>query len=51
MGQTLTEKIIARAGGVSDVRPGQIVTVKVDLAMAHDFPARADGGLGSRNWA
>ncbi len=43
MGQTLTEKIIARAGGLSEVRPGQIVTVKVDLAMAHD-------SSGPRRW-
>ena len=36
MGHTLTEKIIARAAGLTTVLPGQIVTVKVDLAMAHD---------------
>ena len=43
MGQTLTEKIIARAGGLAAVQPGQIVTVKVDLAMAHD-------SSGPRRW-
>jgi 3-isopropylmalate/(R)-2-methylmalate dehydratase large subunit len=43
LGQTLTEKIIARAGGLADVRPGQIVTVKVNLAMAHD-------SSGPRRW-
>jgi 3-isopropylmalate/(R)-2-methylmalate dehydratase large subunit len=43
LGQTLTEKIIARAGGLAGVRPGQIVTVKVDLAMAHD-------SSGPRRW-
>jgi 3-isopropylmalate/(R)-2-methylmalate dehydratase large subunit len=43
LAQTLTEKIIARAGGLSAVRPGQIVTVKVDLAMAHD-------SSGPRRW-
>ncbi len=43
MAQTLTEKIIARAAGVSAVHPGQIVTVKVDLAMAHD-------SSGPRRW-
>jgi 3-isopropylmalate/(R)-2-methylmalate dehydratase large subunit len=35
MGATLAEKIIARATGRS-VRPGEIVTCKVDLAMMHD---------------
>lgn len=39
----MTEKIIARAGGLSAVKPGQIVTVKVDLAMAHD-------SSGPRRW-
>jgi 3-isopropylmalate/(R)-2-methylmalate dehydratase large subunit len=43
LAQTLTEKIIARAGGLSPVQPGQIVTVKVDLAMAHD-------SSGPRRW-
>ncbi len=43
MAQTLTEKIIARAAGLATVRPGQIVTVKVDLAMAHD-------SSGPRRW-
>ncbi len=36
MGQTLAEKIIARAAGREHVRPGEIVTCKVDLAMMHD---------------
>jgi 3-isopropylmalate/(R)-2-methylmalate dehydratase large subunit len=35
MGATLAEKIIARAAGKA-VRPGEIVTCKVDLAMMHD---------------
>jgi 3-isopropylmalate/(R)-2-methylmalate dehydratase large subunit len=43
LAQTLTEKIIARAAGLATVRPGQIVTVKVDLAMAHD-------SSGPRRW-
>jgi 3-isopropylmalate/(R)-2-methylmalate dehydratase large subunit len=34
--QTLAEKIIARAAGRSSVRPGEIVTCRVDLAMMHD---------------
>jgi 3-isopropylmalate/(R)-2-methylmalate dehydratase large subunit len=36
MPATLTEKIIARASGRMRVRPGEIVTCKVDLAMFHD---------------
>jgi len=36
MGQTLAEKIIARAAGRATVKPGEIVTCKVDLAMVHD---------------
>lgn len=36
MGQTLTEKLIARACGRESVTPGEIVTCKVDLAMVHD---------------
>jgi len=35
-GMTLAEKIIARAAGRDGVRPGEIVTCKVDLAMIHD---------------
>lgn len=34
--QTLAEKIIARAAGQESVRPGEIVTCKVDFAMVHD---------------
>lgn len=33
---TLAEKIIARAAGRDLVRPGELVTVQVDLAMIHD---------------
>jgi 3-isopropylmalate/(R)-2-methylmalate dehydratase large subunit len=43
LGKTLTEKIIARAAGLPEVVPGQVVTVKVDLAMAHD-------SSGPRRW-
>jgi 3-isopropylmalate/(R)-2-methylmalate dehydratase large subunit len=42
-GHTLAEKIIARAAGLSSVRPGDLVTVKIDLAMAHD-------SSGPRRW-
>ncbi len=40
---TLAQKILARAAGKSRVEPGEIVTVKVDLAMAHD-------SSGPRRW-
>lgn len=43
-GRTLAEKIVARAAGVDRVRPGEIVTCKVDLAFAHD-------SSGPRRWA
>jgi len=36
MGLTLAEKLIARAAGREAVRPGEIVTARVDLAMMHD---------------
>jgi 3-isopropylmalate/(R)-2-methylmalate dehydratase large subunit len=36
MGLTLAEKLIARAAGKDSVRPGDNVTVQVDLAMMHD---------------
>ncbi|MEM6462430.1 MAG: 3-isopropylmalate dehydratase large subunit [Pseudomonadota bacterium] len=36
MKTTLAQKIIARAAGLDHVTPGEIATVKVDLAMIHD---------------
>ena len=44
MGQTITEKILARHSGQDEVRPGDIVMCRVDLAMANDVtaPAAAD---------
>jgi 3-isopropylmalate/(R)-2-methylmalate dehydratase large subunit len=36
MGMTLSEKIIARAAGRASVKPDDIVTVDVDVAMIHD---------------
>ena len=41
---TMAEKLIARAAGLENVRPGQIVTANVDLAFAHD-------SSGPRRWA
>ncbi len=42
--QTLAQKLLARAAGLSFVKSGDIVTVNVDLAMAHD-------SSGPRRWA
>jgi 3-isopropylmalate/(R)-2-methylmalate dehydratase large subunit len=39
MGQTITEKILARAAGEDEVRAGDIVEAKVDLALANDITA------------
>ncbi len=36
MGQSIAEKIIAKAAGRDEVQPGEIVTCAVDLAMIHD---------------
>ncbi|NJO74644.1 MAG: 3-isopropylmalate dehydratase, partial [Leptolyngbyaceae cyanobacterium RM1_406_9] len=36
MGMTLTEKILARASGRSEVKPGENIWVNVDLLMTHD---------------
>jgi len=33
---TLAEKLVARAAGQAVVRPGEVITAKVDLAMMHD---------------
>jgi 3-isopropylmalate/(R)-2-methylmalate dehydratase large subunit len=52
---TLAEKIIARAASKDSVRPGDIVTCRVDLAMMHDSsgPRRMKPkleALGARVW-
>jgi len=39
MGMTLTEKILAEHAGRGYVEPGELVTVKVDLAIANDITA------------
>jgi len=36
MGMTITEKILAEHAGVEEVRPGQIVTCRVDVVLAND---------------
>ncbi len=43
LAMTLVEKVIARAAGREAVRPGEIVTAKVDFAFAHD-------SSGPRRW-
>ncbi|MCH6587352.1 MAG: 3-isopropylmalate dehydratase large subunit [Proteobacteria bacterium] len=55
MGRTLAEKIICRAAGAETVRPGEIVTCRVDLAMVHDASGPRRVGpmlerLGARVW-
>ncbi|OUM90417.1 MAG: 3-isopropylmalate dehydratase large subunit [Bacillus thermozeamaize] len=55
MGETLAQKIIARASGKSHVYPGEIVDVNVDLAMMHDLggPRRINAAmekLGATVW-
>ena len=42
-GLTLVEKILAQAAGVDRVAAGDMITVRVDLAMAHD-------SSGPRRW-
>src|SRR4030042_5341924 len=36
MGMTITEKILARSGGVKTVVPGQLVDANIDVVMCHD---------------
>ena len=54
-GSTLSEKIVARACGRAQVRPGEVVTCRVDLALMHDSsgPRRVKSHLerlGARVW-
>lgn len=39
MGQTITEKILAAHSSKKEVYPGELITAKVDLAMANDVTA------------
>ncbi|MEO8387989.1 3-isopropylmalate dehydratase large subunit [Polaromonas sp.] len=39
MNQTIAQKILARASGLESVQPGEIITAKVDLALANDITA------------
>jgi 3-isopropylmalate/(R)-2-methylmalate dehydratase large subunit len=38
-GQTLTEKLLARAGGRTKVKPGEIVVIEPDVVLSHDNTA------------
>ena len=42
MGQTITEKILARVGGRGPVRAGDEVLAKPDFVIAYDFPGYTD---------
>lgn len=42
MGSTITEKILARAGGMDVVRPGQNAPFRPDYMVAYDFPGYTD---------
>ncbi|MEM8811341.1 MAG: aconitase family protein [Pseudomonadota bacterium] len=42
MGQTIAEKILSRAAGVSSVAAGQEIKVKPDFVIAYDFPGYTD---------
>jgi len=39
MGQTMAEKLLARAAGREEVFPGELVIVKIDLALGNDITA------------
>ncbi len=39
MGMTITEKILAEHSGKKEVHPGDLITAKIDLAMANDVTA------------
>lgn len=54
MGMTISEKILARAAGLNQVKPGENVTASIDLAMAHEamrgvWPILKEVGV-SRVW-
>ena len=40
MGMTIAEKILAKKAGLTEVRPGQYVTAKIDILMAGDSTAQ-----------
>jgi homoaconitate hydratase family protein len=50
MGMTMAEKILSRASGQYEVAPGQFVTAKIDLAMAHEAIASVFVSLAGIGW-
>jgi homoaconitate hydratase family protein len=46
MGMTFAQKVLARAAGLGQVLPGQIVTVKPDHLLTHDNTAAIIGKIG-----
>ncbi|WP_370214920.1 hypothetical protein, partial [Aeromicrobium sp.] len=42
MGQTITQKILARVGGRDTVTPGENYPVRPDYMIAYDFPGYTD---------
>jgi 3-isopropylmalate/(R)-2-methylmalate dehydratase large subunit len=50
MGMTMTEKILARASGKRDVRPGDNVWVNVDVLMTHDVCGPGTIGIFKREF-
>jgi 3-isopropylmalate/(R)-2-methylmalate dehydratase large subunit len=41
MAMTITEKILAKAAGLKEVTPGQLVDAKIDIVMCHDVTTPA----------
>ncbi len=39
MGMTMTEKILAKHAGLSEVKPGQLINCKLDMVLANDVTA------------
>ena len=39
MGMTMTEKILAKHAGLDNVKPGQLITCKLDMVLANDVTA------------
>lgn len=42
MGMTMTQKILARAAGLAEVAPGQLIEGKLDLVLGNDITTPVD---------
>lgn len=42
MGHTIAEKILARAGGLAGVTPGEEIRARPDFVLAYEFPSSSD---------